>query len=207
MGTRGTKGAGGSMSSTRSTKHGRARDRRQHRYLILLTCIATAASWLVALPAEAAVSCIYSSPKVTLNMNLGSGTETAGLTRSGNNIMWGTGTNPAAYTTQCGTATVTNTDELEIVGGGAANTFVLDMTNGAFAPGATNESGAVDEIELKISFSGGTDTVQINGCSTACGTDPLTGNGFSNNDRIVFGNGNSDKACNLNAAETTDDDD
>lgn len=57
----------------------------------------------------------------------------------------------------CGAATVTNTDRISItdpsVGGSA--TATLDLSGGPFAPGATDEPGASDEIEIAVNLGDG----------------------------------------------------
>ena len=64
----------------------------------------------------------------------------------------------------CGAATTTNTDSIAIAGtAGTVETLTLDMSGGAFAPGATAEGGGVSEIEIATTLGDATDVVVIRG--------------------------------------------
>src|SRR5262245_55317561 len=61
-------------------------------------------------------------------------------------------------------ATVTNTDEIDVVAGAGDHQFWIELTEGTFRPGFTNEPGTSDEIEIKINLgAGGNDSVNIIG--------------------------------------------
>ena len=63
----------------------------------------------------------------------------------------------------CGAATTANTDSISIVGGAGSQEHVtIDQTGGAFAPGATAETGA-SEIEIAVNLGDVTDTVTVLG--------------------------------------------
>jgi Ca2+-binding RTX toxin-like protein len=73
---------------------------------------------------------------------------------------------PAAQ--DCGAATTANTDTITVVGAaGTTESITIDQTGGAFAPGATAETGtgAVSEIELAVNLGDATDGVKITGTS------------------------------------------
>ncbi len=64
----------------------------------------------------------------------------------------------------CGIATTTNTDSISITGGvGTTQTLVLDMSGGAFGPGATGESSGTSEIEIATSLGDATDAIVVKG--------------------------------------------
>lgn len=94
----------------------------------------------------------------------------------------------------CETATVTNTDVLEVITPAVSvETVVIDLSDGTFAPGATDEADGSSEVEIEIQLGGaaiGThDEVHVIGTA---GADVFTADGF---------------AANLNAGDATDDDD
>lgn len=61
-------------------------------------------------------------------------------------------------------ATVTNTDTVVVRGGGGRQEITLDVSDGPLAPGATDEAGGSDEIELRVDLgSGGEDRVILTG--------------------------------------------
>jgi Ca2+-binding RTX toxin-like protein len=63
----------------------------------------------------------------------------------------------------CGAATTANTDSIVILGGsGSSEQVTIDQTGGAFAPGATAETGA-SEIEIAVNLGDATDQVVILG--------------------------------------------
>jgi Ca2+-binding RTX toxin-like protein len=72
------------------------------------------------------------------------------------------GATPAA----CGLATTTNTDSISIAGNaGTVETLVLDMSGGAFAPGATPEGTGISDIELATTLGDAADVVVVHGTS------------------------------------------
>ena len=65
----------------------------------------------------------------------------------------------------CGAATTTNTNSITISGaGGTVEALVFDMSGGAFAPGATVESGT-SEIEITALLGDTTDVIVVHGTS------------------------------------------
>lgn len=128
--------------------------------------------------ASAAVTCTFNTGNNTVTVTLTNGA-TVALARQGDAI--------TVEGTQCETATVNNTDTIE-VDGSAANVddVTIDLSGGVFAPGATPEPDDDDEIEFSVDLPGGGD-LRISGRD---GADRLT----------VGGNG-----ANLNAGETTSD--
>jgi Ca2+-binding RTX toxin-like protein len=70
--------------------------------------------------------------------------------------------------TACGAATTTNTDSILIAGSpGTDESLKLDMTDGAFAPGATAESTGVSEIEITTVLGDATDLIVVRGTAGA----------------------------------------
>jgi Ca2+-binding RTX toxin-like protein len=116
-------------------------------------------------------TCLYDGPTKIATVLLPPGPNTnATVSRepSGNHIQY-EGTN-------CGTATVKNTDTVYVITGDGAQGLTIDLSNGAFAPGATSEGSGVSEIEFEVDLGAGTDSLSIVG--------------GSGNDRIWFpGNG------------------
>ncbi len=111
--------------------------------------IALAASGIAAAPASAAFdTCTYDA---------GTKTVTAALTTSTTGEL---ARNPAgailADGVQCATATVTNTDKIVATGDATAGEAVtIKLDNGGFAPGATDEPGESDEIEIDVDLGAG----------------------------------------------------
>ena len=140
---------------------------------------ATAVLFVLWLPrlASAAVMCTY-DPAGAITVTLGPN-DTTVLAVSNSNI--------TDDGTQCGTATVQNTDTITVTGSGSGNKLTIDLSGGAFAPGLTPESPPEDsEIEFSVDL--GTDgTLAVVGGSAA--------------DEITAGAG----GINLNAGETTGD--
>lgn len=84
-------------------------------------------------------------------------------------------------------ATVDNAEVINIVGGAGSQRAVVSLSSGQYAPGRTDEPGTSDEIEIFVSFGGGTDSVRVAG-----------GN---QRDTIVAGTGSGQSRINLNAGE------
>lgn len=82
-------------------------------------------------------------------------------------------------------ATVYNTDRIVVTGGTGHQEITLDIDDGPLAPGATDEPGNSDEIEVDIDLGGGT-------------TDRVILYGSFDNERFRA----SDAGVNLNAGET-----
>jgi hypothetical protein len=124
----------------------------------ILPCVALIG--LVPSAAHAA-TCTFDWSTATVSVSVG--TETTMLSVSGGNLM--------ADGSQCGTATVTNTDTIDVSATGG--TLVIDLSGRPFAPGQKAESSGQSEIEftgnlgsgiLRIDGSPGPDTI-------AAGTD------------------------------------
>src|SRR5262245_46975571 len=101
---------------------------------------------LAAVPAQAvANSCTYNSVnrQVTFDMNGLHGW----LGVSAGDIMANDDT-AGTGATQCGTATVNNTDGITVDGDGSTGVLVLDLRGGPFAPGESPEASGTAEIEI-----------------------------------------------------------
>ncbi len=129
-------------------------------------------------------SCDYNSSNHRLTIKLsGGGTKTLSRSSDGKILMGGA---------WCDFATVTNTDRIVVLAGANFQFLFIDLANGGFKPGFTDEPGGSDEIEMSVSLGGGTDAVYIKG------TD--------NDDHIVVGKSSGYFVLgkiNLNAAEAT----
>jgi Ca2+-binding RTX toxin-like protein len=64
--------------------------------------------------------------------------------------------------TQCGTATVDNTDAIQVNGGNRADVVTV---SGSYKPGLTPEADGSSEIELTFALGAGRDTFKLNGTS------------------------------------------
>ena len=107
-------------------------------------------------PPPPAGSCVYDAAAraVTAQLEAGSG-GTLRIVGAGE-IHFGDGG-------ACGAATTANTDSITIAGGSGSQEHVtIDQTAGAFAPGATAETGA-SEIEIALNLGDAADTVTILG--------------------------------------------
>jgi Ca2+-binding RTX toxin-like protein len=106
--------------------------------------------------ASAAASCSFAGATVTVTLTGGA---TAILVRQGNAI--------ALDGSPCDTATVSNTDDV-VVDGSPSNPddLTIDLSGGAFVPGATSEDGDSDEIEFFVDLPGG-GTLRISGRDAA----------------------------------------
>jgi hypothetical protein len=137
----------------------------------ILPCVALIG--LLPSPARAA-SCTFDPSTATVSVSVGSDTTT--LSVSSGNLM--------ADGSQCGSATVTNTDTIDV--SATAGTLVIDLSGGPFAPGQKAESSGQSEIEftgnlgsgtLRIDGSDGADTI-------AAGTDGVNLNADENADDV-----------------------
>lgn len=109
--------------------------------MVRALCVIAFAVLAFAAPARAAFdTCQHSGDEVTATF--GSGT-TGTLAVSGTQIR--------ADGAQCGgTATVNNVDKIIVNGDAGDETLTIDLAGGPFAPGAFNESGVSDEIEIEV---------------------------------------------------------
>ncbi len=118
---------------------------------------------LVAAPAQAAVTCAYTSANARVTVTMGAALDYANVVRVGNKIMVDGFALPQA---QCGTATVTNTNAIYVNGDAGQQNFIIDLGAGAFAPGKTKESRGVSEIEFVVNLGASTDSIMVRGGST-----------------------------------------
>ncbi len=128
---------------------------------------------LVPSPADAA-SCTYDSTAAKVSVSVGNATTT--LSVSSGNIM--------ADGSRCGTATVTNTDTIDV--SATAGTLVIDLSGGPFAPGQKVESSGQSEIEFTGDLGSG--TLRIDGSAgpeaIAAGTSGVNLNADENADDV-----------------------
>lgn len=64
-------------------------------------------------------------------------------------------------------ATVYNTDSIVVLSGAGTQFVYIDMDNGGFKPGLTDEPGSSDEIEISVSLGGDSDWLSVYGSDTA----------------------------------------
>jgi Ca2+-binding RTX toxin-like protein len=132
---------------------------------------------LVLTPTPAAAGgCTFNSGTATVSVSLGTGTATISVGAGGAIVLDGA---------SCGTATVDNTDTVDVTGSPGSR-FSIDLSGGAFAPGASGEGSGQAEIEFSADL-GGTGTLEIRGGSGA--------------DRVAAGT----DGVNINAGERDDD--
>src|SRR5439155_5676697 len=138
--------------------------------LAVVTAVVAAFVGIVAGPASAAAACSYNAATQTIAFSItgaaSAGTLTVGTGADNGKILF-TQTATTAGATQCGAATVTNTDTVNVTGDGNDNTFVMDETGGLFAPGNTQEASGTSEIEFSLDLRTGNDTYQLNGQNVA----------------------------------------
>jgi Ca2+-binding RTX toxin-like protein len=107
-------------------------------------------------PPPPPAGCTYDAAKRTVTASLAAGGE-ATLVVAGGEIHFG------AVPAACGAATTANTDSIIVLGaGGSSEAVTVDQSGGAFAPGATAESGA-SEIEIAVNLGDPTDRVVVLG--------------------------------------------
>ena len=107
-------------------------------------------------PPPTVSGCTYDAAKRAVTATLTASGEAA-LVVAGGEIRFGT--TPVA----CGAATTTNTDTVTVTGAsGSSETVTIDQAGGAFAPGATAESGAA-EIEIAVNLGDAMDRVVVLG--------------------------------------------
>src|SRR3712207_2507074 len=144
----------------------------------LVAALVLLGSVLVATPARAVVVCAFDDATGTVTITLDNG-DVARVVRSGEAI--------TVDGTPCDTATVTNTDTIDVSSTGTAAEVRIDLSGGPFAPGETAETDAADsEIEWLVSLLAGS-TLRVIGSGQA--------------DHVVVGA----DGVNLNADETTGD--
>jgi Ca2+-binding RTX toxin-like protein len=93
-------------------------------------------------PAEASFqTCTYDAGTKVVTATFGAGT--AGALKVNGTAIQADGAN-------CGAATTTNTDRIDVVGDADTETMTLDLSGGAFAPGFTDEGDGSSEIEIFV---------------------------------------------------------
>jgi hypothetical protein len=95
-------------------------------------------------------SCTYDSTSHTVTATLTSATRGRLVVGPGGAIQ--SGDDAGTTATSCGTATVTNTNTINVTGYSDAEQVIIDLRGGAFAPGFTAESGSSSEIEFNINL-------------------------------------------------------
>jgi hypothetical protein len=136
-----------------------------------LGAVAVAAG-LAALPAaaNAAVICRYDPALKVTQITLDGVASDVVLARSQSNIVFRVG--PSTRNVACRdirgaiSSTVTNTDRIAIRGTEIPESFTIDLTGGAFAPGVATEATGTPEIELVLTTSSGQDNLNILGGTT-----------------------------------------
>jgi Ca2+-binding RTX toxin-like protein len=148
----------------------------------LVLLLGATALW--AAPAHAAVTCTFNNGTNVLQIDIADD-DFASIDRQGQSIRLQAG----ASTVTCsgGAPTVDNTDEINITGSSGSNVFFIYTSSGLFAPGATNEPGSSDEIEIDVDLLGGSDNLYVTGGVLDQGANLRAGVG----------------GINLNAGETT----
>ncbi|MGH3037172.1 MAG: calcium-binding protein [Gaiellaceae bacterium] len=107
-------------------------------------------------PPPTVTGCTYDAAKRAITATLTAGGE-ATLAVAGGEIRFG------ATPVACGAATTANTDSIAVSGAGGSNeTLTIDQSGGAFAPGATGETGTA-EIEIAVNLGDATDAVVVLG--------------------------------------------
>jgi Ca2+-binding RTX toxin-like protein len=105
-------------------------------------------------PASAAVDCNLAGATLTVTMSADG--DSADVIRSGSSILVRVGTTAVACTG--GAPTVTNTDLIVVNDtSGQSTDFAVNTAFGDFAPGATDEAGLSDEIEIQVNMGSGSD--------------------------------------------------
>jgi Ca2+-binding RTX toxin-like protein len=106
-------------------------------------------------PPPPAGSCTYNAAAKAVTAQLQAGTQGTLRVVGAGEIHFGSGA--------CGTATTANTDSISILGGaGSQEQVTIDQSAGAFAPGATAETGT-SEIEIALNLGDATDQVVVLG--------------------------------------------
>jgi Ca2+-binding RTX toxin-like protein len=134
--------------------------RQRWRRLALACAVATLAITALPAPAPAAVTCNYSSAFKALGVSADAGGGQPHMTRNGSAINY-------LSLTQCGAATVNNTNKIFITiadGAPADSIPIIDLSGGPFEPGYTAEA-ASSEIEFQVTHqgSGANDLMDISG--------------------------------------------
>lgn len=146
---------------------------RMSRVSLVLAVAAAPLVTLAPVAQAAPVDCSYTKSKKLVTITIDNTASTGWLT-----IERQVGTNKIGYTAEgeewkgCEGARTGDTDKVKVVGSTLSEKISINLENGAFAPGASQESNGVSEIEFDLDLGNGTDTVALVG-----------GNG---NDRLAF---------------------
>jgi Ca2+-binding RTX toxin-like protein len=146
--------------------------------------LAAVVSAVGATSASAAVSCTYDGGAKSVSVALSAAGDDPAIVREADNIAVIAGVSIVS----CGTQpTVTNTDTITVTDGSAGSNRVdIDLSDGPFAPGFTNELGGSDEIEIQVDLGAGN-------------SDELRLLGTSGDDSLRLGSGGLAGGVNLNA--------
>ena len=117
---------------------------------------------VVVAPTASAISdtCLYDAPTKLVSVLFPGGANVSRtVTRepSGNKIYYNG--------SPCQTATVGNTKKIYVITGDGGQNLTIDLSNGAFGPGAGTESSGMSEIEWEVDLGAGTDTIIVQGGS------------------------------------------
>ncbi len=136
--------------------------RRRATLGLALALIALAVPLALPSSAGAAISCDFTGAP-TLTVTLGASGDFPIIRRSGTDIQVRDNITNAAVTCTGATPTVTTTDEIDITQpGGAQNSQIsLQLTQGRFEPGVTDEAPGTSEIELDFDLGMGSDSISI----------------------------------------------
>lgn len=139
--------------------------KRRGGLLIPAALIALGAAVTLPAPANAAISCDFSSSVLTVNLTAN---DFPIIQRSGDEIQIRDNTAGQALVPCTGaTPSVTTTERIEVdqTTAGQAVQMVVDQSAGAFEPGTGGpaEGGGTPEIEFDIDLGDGFDSVQVNG--------------------------------------------
>jgi Ca2+-binding RTX toxin-like protein len=121
-----------------------------------LVLVLSLSTLLVPATADAVVGCTFVGATVTVSADAAGGSPSVG--RMGSEIWWGS----QGLNQQCGSATVNNTDQINLTAAGTVNNvFFVLFGEGDLAPGLTNEAGTSDEIEIDVDGGGHTGTGDV----------------------------------------------
>jgi hypothetical protein len=113
---------------------------------ILCACIAIGPSLVMAPPASAA-TCTYDAPTRVVSI----------ATQGRETILEAVGGTLVVNGVICSSATITNTDQVNIVGTSGSEVVVISAAAGSLAPGATDEGDGTSEIEFTVDLLDGND--------------------------------------------------
>lgn len=132
------------------------------------------------------IDCQYTKTKKLVTLTIDNATSTGWLY-----IERSLGTSKIGYRAEgdswkgCEGARTTDTNKIKVIGSTLSEDITINLENGAFAPGASNEANGVSEIEFEMELGTGTDSVTVLG---GTGGDRL---GFPKAGQATF-NGDSD---------------